>query len=246
MCKKENNYKKSLIGYPYYIYYKQILKIVLSSTLFGIILSELINIFLNNKTINILNITRNIFEGILLAFSFVTIFFAFLYHKNIKYIINNLYNFLKPINKKNKYKSIISISVSIIFLLLLLLAPKIFSFHIDNLTIEIFNSKIIKHTCLFPIFSTILFISKKIMKLININNIILLISLISINILLAIISSLWLLLYQVINTNFLSILEMTQNILNNFQVFCLICILFALLIDSINSIIQFKNSSLNQ
>ena len=50
--KYDTDYNKCLIGYPYYIYYKLILKIVLSSTLLGVIVSSIINISINNEFIS--------------------------------------------------------------------------------------------------------------------------------------------------------------------------------------------------
>ena len=58
--KYDTDYNKCLIGYPYYIYYKLVLKIVLSSTLLGIVVSSILNILINNKAFNFINIASNI------------------------------------------------------------------------------------------------------------------------------------------------------------------------------------------
>ena len=134
-CKYDTNYNKCLIGYPYYIYYKLVLKIVLSSALLGIVVLSIVNILINNEVINLLNIASNIFTAFLLAFSFVTLIFAFISNKNIDIssITIDFNNLPKPQNKKiNLYHSIIKISAAIIFLLLLLLSPNLFSIKIDN------------------------------------------------------------------------------------------------------------------
>ena len=252
-CKYNNDYNKCLIGYPYYIYYKLLLKIVLSSTLIGIISASIINIFINNEALNLLNIASNIFTALLLAFSFVTLIFLFISNKNIDIssIAIDFDNLQKPPNKKINFNtSIIKISAAIIFLLLLLLSPNLFSIKIDNEYLAFFNTDIIKDTFLFPLIFILMLISREIIKMFsNAYNKKTYTFFIGIDIVSAIVSSLWLLSYNVINNNFINTLTklesdnfITFNIFNNFQLFCLIFILFALLIDSIYVILKLKNS----
>ena len=146
--KYNTDYNKCLIGYPYYIYYKLILKIVLSSTLLGIVASSIINIFINNEVLNLINIASNIFTALLLAFSFVTLIFVLISNKiDISSFIIDFDNLQKPPNKKINFNtSIIKISAAIIFLLLLLLSPNLFSIKIDNEYLAFFNTDIIKDT----------------------------------------------------------------------------------------------------
>lgn len=252
-CKYDNEYNKCLIGYPYYIYYKLLLKIVLSSTLLGIIVSSIINIFINNEAFNMINIANNIFTALLLAFSFVTLIFVFISNKNIDIssITIDFDNLPKPINKKRSiYNSIITISAAIIFLLLLFLSPNIFSIKIHNEYFAFFNIGIIKDTFLFPLIFILMLISREVIKIFsNTYNKKTSILFIGIDIISAIASSLWLLSYNVININFINALiklessnSITFNIFNNFQLFCLICILFALLLDGIYVLLKLKNN----
>ncbi|WP_297205095.1 hypothetical protein [uncultured Brachyspira sp.] len=250
--KYNTDYNKCLIGYPYYIYYKLILKIVLSSTLLGIVASSIINIFINNEVLNLINIASNIFTALLLAFSFVTLIFVLISNKiDISSFIIDFDNLQKPPNKKINFNtSIIKISAAIIFLLLLLLSPNLFSIKIDNEYLAFFNTDIIKDTFLFPLIFILMLISREIIKMFsNAYNKKTYTFFISIDIVSAIVSSLWLLSYNVINNNFINTLTklesdnfITFNIFNNFQLFCLIFILFALLIDSIYVILKLKNS----
>ncbi|WP_156920126.1 hypothetical protein [Brachyspira alvinipulli] len=251
--KYDTDYNKCLIEYPYYIYYKLILKIVLSSTLLGVIVSSIINIFINNEYLNLINIVSDICTSMLLAFSFVTLIFLFISKRNIN--ISNLIDFdnlPKPPNEKaNIYKSIITIAASIIFLLLLLLSPKIFSFKINNEYLEFFNTDIINKSFLFPVVFILMLVSREIIKLIGNRYNRKTVSLfIGIDIVSAIAASLWLLLYDIINIDFTNALiklaavnSISFKIFNNFQPFCLICILFALLLDSIYIIIKLNSTN---
>ena len=252
-CKYDNDYNKCLIGYPYYIYYKLVLKIVLSSTLLGIIISSMINILINNEAFNMINIASDIFTALLLAFSFVTLIFVFISNKNIDIssITIDFDNLPKPTNKKiNLYNSIIKISAAIIFLSLLFLSPNLFSIKINNEYFSFFNIDIIKDTFLFPLIFILMLISREIIKMFtdtyNKKTVALFIG---IDIVSAIASSLWLLSYNVININFMNALiklesanSLAFKIFNNFQLFCLICILFALLLDSIYVLLKLKNN----
>ncbi|MEI0604562.1 hypothetical protein R4K55_10095 [Brachyspira alvinipulli] len=248
--KYDTDYNKCLIGYPYYIYYKLILKIVLSSTFLGVIVSSIINIFINNECLNLLNISSNICTSMLLAFSFVTLIFLFISNRNI-----NISNFIdfdnlpKPPNEKaNIYKSIIIITASIIFLLLLLLSPEIFSFKINNEYLEFFNTNIVKRNFLFPVIFIFMLVSREIIKMFsNTFNKKIAALFIGIDIVSAIAASLWLLSYDVINIDFINALikletgnSIAFKIFSNFQPFCLLCILFALLLDSVYVLIKLK------
>ena len=252
-CKYDTDYNKCLIGYPYYIYYKLVLKIVLSSTLLEIVASSIINIVINNEAFNLLNTSSDIFTALLLAFSFVTLIFVFISNKNIDIssITIDFDNLPKPINKKRSlYNSIIRISAAIIFLSLLFLSPNIFSIKINNEYFAFFNIDIIKDTFLFPLIFVLMLISREIIKMFsNIYNKKTVTLFIIINLVSAIVSSLWILSYNVININFINALiklesanSLAFNIFNNFQLFCLICILFALILDSIYVLLKLKNN----
>ena len=121
--KYDNSSDKCLIGQPYYNYYKDILKIVLICTIFGIVLSYIINI--ENQTLSKF-ISDIIFAGIL-SFSFVTLIFIFMYKFNVQFINNDI-DFDKlpklPNNniKTNKYFSLLSILFAVIFLILFILS----------------------------------------------------------------------------------------------------------------------------
>lgn len=248
--KYDNSSDKCLIGQPYYNYYKDILKIVLISTIFGIILSCLINI--ENQTIS--KFISDIIFAAILSFSFVTLIFIFMYKFNIN-VFNNDIDFDKlpklPNNniKTNKYFSLLSILFAVIFLSLFILSPNIFSFNIDGKFINLFNTDIIKSSYLFAVFFIALLIFREIIKIVdnsyNIRNTILFIA---INIFSAVISFIWFFNYNLINEVFINSLiknasnNLILSIFSNFQMFCFFMILLALVLDSIDKILKFKRN----
>lgn len=248
--KYDNSSDKCLIGQPYYNYYKDILKIVLTCAIFGIVLSYIINI--ENQSIS--KFISDIIFAAILSFSFVTLIFIFMYKFNIDFLNNDI-DFDKlpklPNNniKTNKYFSLLSILFAVIFLSLFILSPSIFSFNIDGKFINLFNTDIIKSSYLFAIFFIVLLIFREIIKIVdnsyNIRNTILFIA---INIFSAVISFIWFFNYNLINEVFINSLiknasnNLILSIFNNFQMFCFFMILLALVLDSIDKILKFKRN----
>lgn len=248
--KYDNSSDKCLIGQPYYNYYKDILKIVLTCAIFGIVLSYIINI--ENQSIS--KFISDIIFAAILSFSFVTLIFIFMYKFNIDFLNNDI-DFDKlpklPNNniKTNKYFSLLSILFAVIFLSLFILSPSIFSFNIDGKFINLFNTDIIKSSYLFAVFFIVLLIFREIIKIVdnsyNIRNTILFIA---INIFSAVVSFVWFFNYNLINEVFIdSLIKNVSNnlilsIFSNFQMFCFFMILLALVLDSIDKILKFKRN----
>lgn len=248
--KYDNSSDKCLIGQPYYNYYKDILKIVLTCAIFGIVLSYIINI--ENQSIS--KFISDIIFAAILSFSFVTLIFIFMYKFNIDFLNNDI-DFDKlpklPNNniKTNKYFSLLSILFAVIFLSLFILSPSIFSFNIDGKFINLFNTDIIKSSYLFAVFFIVLLIFREIIKIVdnsyNIRNTILFIA---INIFSAVVSFVWFFNYNLINEVFINSLiknvsnNLILSIFNNFQMFCFFMILLALVLDSIDKILKFKRN----
>lgn len=246
--KYDNSSDKCLIGQPYYNYYKDILKIVLISTIFGIVLSCLINI--ENQTLS--KFISDIIFAAILSFSFVTLIFIFMYKFNIDFFNNDIDKLPKLPNnniKTNKYFSLLSILFAVIFLSLFILSPNIFSFNIDGKFINLFNTDIVKSSYLFAVFFIVLLIFREIIKIVdnsyNIRNTILFIA---INIFSAVISFIWFFNYNLINEVFINSLiknasnNLILSIFSNFQMFCFFMILLALVLDSIDKILKFKRN----
>ncbi|SUW04495.1 hypothetical protein [Brachyspira pilosicoli] len=248
--KYDNSSDKCLIGQPYYNYYKDILKIVLTCAIFGIVLSYIVNI--GNQSIS--KFISDIIFAAILSFSFVTLIFIFMYKFNIDFLNNDI-DFDKlpklPNNniKTNKYFSLLSILFAVIFLSLFILSPSIFSFNIDGKFINLFNTDIIKSSYLFAVFFIVLLIFREIIKIVdnsyNIRNTILFIA---INIFSAVVSFVWFFNYNLINEVFIDSLikdvsnNLILSIFNNFQMFCFFMILLALVLDSIDKILKFRRN----
>ena len=246
--KYDNSSDKCLIGQPYYDYYKDILKIVLICSIFGIVLSYIINI--ENQTVS--KFFSDIIFAAILSFSFVTLIFIFMYKFNIRFINDDIDKLPKLPNnnrKTNKYFSLLSILFAVIFLSLFILSPSIFSFNIDGKFINLFNTDIIKSSYLFAVFFIVLLIFREIIKIVdnsyNIRNTILFIA---INIFSAVISFIWFFNYNLVNEVFInSVIKNASNnlilsIFGNFQMFCFFMILLALILDSIDKILKFKRN----
>ncbi|MEI0581088.1 hypothetical protein [Brachyspira pilosicoli] len=244
--KYDNSSDKCLIGQPYYNYYKDILKIVLICTIFGIVLSYIINI--ENQTVS--KFISDIIFASILSFSFVTLIFIFMYKFNINFFDDDIDKLPKVPNnniKTNKYFSLLSILFAVIFLILFILSPSIFSFNIDGKFVNLFNTDIVKSSYLFAVFFIVLLIFREIIKIVdnsyNIRNTILFIA---INIFSAVISSIWFFNYNLINEVFINSLiknvsnNLILSIFSNFQMFCFFMILLALVLDSIDKILKFK------
>lgn len=246
--KYDNSSDKCLIGQPYYNYYKDILKIVLICSIFGTVLSCLINI--ENQTVS--KFFSDIIFAAILSFSFVTLIFIFMYKFNINFFDDDIDKLPKLPNnntKTNKYFSLLSILFAVIFLSLFILSPSIFSFNIDGKFINLFNTDIIKSSYLFAVFFIVLLIFREIIKIVdnsyNIRNTILFIA---INIFSAVISFIWFFNYNLVNEVFInSVIKNASNnlilsIFGNFQMFCFFMILLALILDSIDKILKFKRN----
>lgn len=246
--KYDNSSDKCLIGQPYYNYYKDILKIVLICSIFGIVLSCIINI--ENQTIS--KFISDIIFASILSFSFVTLIFIFMYKFNINFFNDDIDKLPKLPNnniKTNKYFSLLSILFAVIFLSLFILSPSIFSFNIDGKFINLFNTDIIKSSYLFAVFFIVLLIFREIIKIVdnnyNIRNTILFIA---INIFSAVISFIWFFNYNLINEVFINSLiknasnNLILSIFSNFQMFCFFMILLALVLGSIDKILKFKRN----
>ncbi len=250
--------KNCLIGYPYYSTYKSILKIVCISTIFGICLSAIIiQIILPPPMLwyeSILEWFTKIISGLIFAFSFVTLLFAFFYHKDIK--INDVVSLdnLPPAPNKNqtiaKWQPIAGIGLIIIFLIVFLLVPQFFGIFLRTTTnefISIFNIEVIRNSWSMLILFSALGIIREIIKLIEgrYNKSVMLTSIV-VDIISIALAFLWLLNKKIINPKFIdnvNILFIGEEqfilmMLSNFQYFFLGTIVFALLLDSATAIIK--------
>lgn len=150
--KYDTESKKCLIGAPYYTIYKQVLKIVMICVCFATTLAFVIDHAVSAQVIwykSLLQWAGTLWSGAVGAFTFVTILFAFFYHKNIHLEYQESLHDLPPIPKNNQSistsESIFSMSFSIIFAVLFLVAPQtFFVLTADRQMIPIFNISFIQ------------------------------------------------------------------------------------------------------
>lgn len=145
--KYDENSKKCLIGQPYYSTYLFVLKIVLCCAALGLTVANGILQIIEPKSwyAALGSWLATLWQGLLGSFAFVTGLFAVFYHKGIR--ISEPFNFddLPPVPKKSeeisKGDAICGIVFSMVFLLVFLCFPQIFSARVSATgeAIPIFN-----------------------------------------------------------------------------------------------------------
>lgn len=250
--------KKCLIGSPYYSTYKLVLKIVLICVAFGISLSSLLIQLITPNAIwyeNVLSWLSMLWFGLISGFAFITVIFAVFYHKGIDMNIHFDLNDLPAVpNKKqflSKKESIFEIAMLILFLVLFLAAPQILGVIVSSPTriIPIFNVDVIKSIWYIISLYILMGLVREIVKLLEgrYNKKVMLTSLVT-NIISAILAFWWLTYDNIINAEFISSIPelftedktFITNIFLNFQYFFLGIIIFALLLDTVDSVIKSK------
>lgn len=255
--------KKCLIGSPYYSTYKYVLKIVMICTIFGIILANIISgIFDFSKSNSIENVVSstatfiaslitNLIISVGVAFGFVTALFAFFYHKDIKIDTTSNLDSLPPVPKKNekisKVDSIISIGISVIFLVVFLTAPQIFCIVMYNEFIPIFNLETIRQTWYIIVMFSVVGIIRDVVRLIEgrYSKKVMIITIIA-NVSSALLAIWWLADDKIINPNISKSMtslfdengQFMSNIFSNFQQFFLTIIIFALMLDMLVTVFK--------
>lgn len=168
--------KKSLIGGIYFTQYKLVIKIVLISVAFGMTIAGTVASIMAQETWYVafaewLGVIINSLAG---AFTFVTLLFAFFYHKGVKISVQaDSLDDLPPVPKHNatipRHDPIVSIVFSVIFAVIFLAAPQIFCVVVaDNGTfIPILNADVMRGVWYLIICLTALSIIKDSVKLID-------------------------------------------------------------------------------
>lgn len=171
--KYDENSKKCLIGQPYYSTYLFVLKIVLCCAAFGLTVANGIQQIIEPKAWYVALGTwlGMLWQGLLGSFAFVTGLFAVFYQKGIR--INEPFNFdeLPPVPKKNEEISradaICGIVFSMVFLLVFLCFPQIFSARISATgeAIPIFDGTALRESWFILILFTLCGIGRETVKL---------------------------------------------------------------------------------
>ncbi|MFR7818958.1 HAAS signaling domain-containing protein [Candidatus Pseudoruminococcus sp.] len=256
--------KKCLIGSPYYSTYKYVLKIVMICTIFGVILANIISGILDfsksNSIENVVSSSANFIASLITnliisvgaAFGFVTALFAFFYHKDIKIDTTSNLDSLPSVPEKNekisKVDSIISIGLSVIFLIVFLTAPQIFCVVMYNEFIPIFNFETIRQTWYIIVMFSVVGIIRDVVRLIEGRySKKVMITTVAANIISGFLSLWWLMNDRIMNPKFADNISkifnnestFIINIFSNFQYFFLGLIIFALLLDILVTVFKY-------
>ena len=253
-AKYDEDSKKCLIGQPYYSTYKFVLKIVLISAAIGLTIAlameQIVEPVFWLEAIG--NWLSSVWSTLLSAFAFVTLLFAVFYHKGIK--INDPFNFddLPPVPQKkqeiSKWECIVGIGFSVVFLTLFLAAPQVFSINYEHGEwIPIFNADVLRDNWYIILGFAATGITREVIKLLEkrYNRTVLLTS-IGCNVASALLAVWWLTRRNLFNPVFeqkMAILftgeaEFIARIMMNFQYFFLAIMIFALLIDTVETVVR--------
>lgn len=261
--KYDTSRKNCLIGAPYFVTYKYVLKIVLICCGIGMIISSVFSALLVNienfENVNVMlqssrfwielfaNLFTMLLSGLIMVFTVVTILFAILYHKDIKIDNENLDN-LPPVPKKeiSKADSIVGIAFTVAFAVAFIAVPQIFCIVLDGKTfIPIFNIAEVRSIWYLIVIFAMLGIVREVVKLIErqYNKIVMITSIVT-NVCSAVVAAFWLFNENMLNKNFVA--DVT-NIFNDntlsamfgqFNYFFFGCIILALTIDTIATVVK--------
>ncbi len=254
---------KCLIGSPYYSTYKAVLKFVLPCVGLGVLVSVLIDALTDSFANSATDVTSQVIDffilffkdlfisvpGVLLfAFSFITILFAIFYRKGVNIDTTEKLEDLPPVPKKkqqiSKGDSIFGIVLSVVFLCVFLIVPQVFCVILSETSeiIPIFNVEVVQSLWYFTVLFSVVGIIREIVKLIEgrYNKKVMVTTIVS-NVISAVVTVLWLIHDNIINSAFISriptIFEGEENfivaIFSNFQIFLMVVILFALTLDTV-------------
>lgn len=254
--------KSCLIGAPYYSKYKLVLKIVLACTAFGITLGDIVSFIVDNSLPWYAAAAQwfgMIICSLLTAFGAVTLLFAFFDYKNIKINAYEGIDNLPPVPKKNekisRAGSVIGICFSLLFYLIFLVFPQIFTIIIEQTTyIPILNIDAIRSSWLIITAFTAFGIIRDAVKLIEGRyNFKVMLSTVISNLCSIILAAFWLLNSKILSDDFLkwisSVFDSESAVViplyKNFQIFLLGVIAFALLIDTAEAVIKYFRSRKN-
>lgn len=247
-AKYDEDAEKCLIGQPYYSTYKFVLKIVLASVAVGMTVSNVVLQMINPQTWGAMALgwLSQLYNALLSAFAIVTLLFAFFHRKGIR--ISEPFNFddLPPVPKKSqeisKWESIAGIGFCVIFLVLFLFTPEVFCAIYDGKTVALFDMDVIRETWFLIAAFAVCGIAREAVQLMEgrYNRKVMVTALIS-NAVSAVLSVWWLVGFEVMNPVFLENMEtvfagetsLVHNMLANFDLFFLGCMLLALVLDSI-------------
>lgn len=261
--KYDTSEKKCLIGAPYYATYKYVLKIVLICIGIGMIvtsvISALVDGFENYDSVEIMlqsvkfwidmftEMFVTLSSGVVSGFTIVTLLFAFFYHNDIKIDSEKLDDLPSVPKKKISIADcIVGIAFSVAFAVVFIAAPQIFGVIIDGKTfISILNVQQVKALWYLVVIFSLLGIIREVVKLIErqYSKKVMITTIIT-DVCSAVVAAFWLINEKIVNNNFVSEVadalekDVPNAIFHNFNYFFLFCILLALTIDIIETVVK--------
>lgn len=248
--------KGCLIGGIYFRQYKLVLKIVLISVTFGMTIAGTIASIMAQESWHVafaewLGVIINSLAG---AFTFVTLLFAFFYHKGVKISVQtDSLDDLPPVPKRKAtipmHDPIVSIVFSIIFAVIFLAAPQIFCVIVVNngTFISVLNADVIRGVWYLIASLTALSIIKDSVKLIDgrYTRRLMLVTVLT-NLLSVGLSFWWLMNDKLLNPKLIDSLSeeftgdsaILVNIVSNLQYILLGIIVFSLITDIVSTVVK--------
>lgn len=257
-AKYDEDGDKCLIGQPYYSMYKQTLKIVLISAAIGMTVVSILQGILEN--VDLISAVTGWFGSVvdcsLSSFAFVTIVFAFFQRKGIRLMESFDFDDLPAVPKKkqqiSRLDTVIGIGFDVVFLAIFLAAPQFLGMFksATGEIVPIFNVTAIRASWLVIVAFGALGIIREMVKLLEgqYNRKVLTVTVVA-DILSAGLAVLWLRKADIFNPAFMQnvLPEVAENgeiivrLFENFPVFFLSVMLFALAMDMINTIVRSLN-----
>lgn len=256
--KYDENSGKCLIGQPYYTTYLFVMKIVALAVLGGLTMSAVIIALLEPGTVweGIGNWLSMLYNGLLSAFAIVTLLFAFFYRKHIP--LSQPFNFddLPPVPKKNeiipKWECIVGICISVALTAIFLVIPKVFCMVISETgeLIPLFDPDMIRKTWWLIVLFFLCGIIRECVRLQEgrYNQRVLVTTVVT-NVATAVFSTWWLKGFSLTNPEFVQRIEVLWDgadaaigIFAHFQGFLLVCILFALALDTLEAVVKARKA----
>lgn len=240
---------KCLIGQPYYAAYKVVLLTVLGAVAVGMTVSALILQMLERQ--GFLAMTSSwlalLWEGLLDCFAIVTLLFAFFSRKGVKLTNGFSFDDLPPVPKKSevipKWESIAGIGFCVVFLVLFLFTPEVFSVIRDRQLISLFDLQAIRASWPLILGFAACGIIRELVQLLEgrYNKKVMITALVT-DLLSALLAVWWLVGYDVLNQEFLNNMEsifagedrIVFAMFGSFDLFFLGVLLFALVLDVVD------------
>lgn len=252
--KYDENETRCLIGQPYYGTYVFVMKIVMICTAVGLTLSSAILQIMEPQVwyAAVGQWLSMLWQGLLTAFAIVTALFAFFYQKGIRIREPFSFDDLPPVPKKNqeipKWECIVGIGISVVFTTVFLAAPQIFCVILrGSRWIPIFDAAVIHSTWYIILLFAACGISRELVKLMEGRyNKTVMLAVAAADVISAVLSFWWLAGFPLVNPEFTVEISalfgeeevFITGIFSHFQYFFLGILLFALTLDTVDTLVK--------